>query len=357
MTSDPPEPDLRSPADELPLLDEDAAWRLVRAVRPGAGGLSRGPDRKPDVPLQVYPSGAWNTKARLTGAARQVFDLFLPLQARADLVVAQAGQSLDGRIATAAGHSHYVTGPGDIRRLHRLRALVDAVIVGAGAVAADDPRLTVREADGDNPLRVVIDPNGRLDRSRRVFRDGAAPTVVIRRRPDAGPGRPPPARDAPPRGAAAELGGGDELPLGIAGPRGAGAEARRAPSERPAPRGAGAERVDVVELPCGPSGTIDPRDVLAALRERGCRRFLIEGGGVTVSRFLAAGAVDRLHVAVAPLLIGSGRPAFTLAPIATLEQALRPACRVFRLGDDVLFDLDLRSPAPAAWPAGRGGPR
>lgn len=181
MTSDSPEPDLRSPADELPPLDEDAAWRLVRAVRPGAGGLARGPDRKPDVPLQVYPSGAWNTKARLTGAARQVFDLFLPLQARADLVVAQAGQSLDGRIATAAGHSHYVTGPGDIRRLHRLRALVDAVIVGAGAVAADDPRLTVREADGDNPLRVVIDPNGRLDRSRRVFRDGAAPTVVIRR--------------------------------------------------------------------------------------------------------------------------------------------------------------------------------
>lgn len=320
MTSDWPEPDRRSPADALPPLDEDAAWRLVRAVRPGSGGLARGPDRKPDVPLQVYPSGAWNTKARLTGAARQVFDLFLPLQARADLVVAQAGQSLDGRIATAAGHSHYVTGPADIRRLHRLRALVDAVIVGAGAVAADDPRLTVREADGDNPLRVVIDPNGRLDRSRRVFRDGAAPTVVIRHRPDAGPGRPCAGRDAGPRGAAAE-------------------------------------GVDVVELPCGPCGTIDPHDVLKALRERGCRRFLIEGGGVTVSRFLAAGAVDRLHVAVAPLLIGSGRPAFTLAPIATLEQALRPACRVFRLGDDVLFDLDLRSPAPPAGPAGRGGPR
>lgn len=354
MTSDSTEPDRRDAAGELPRLDEDAAWRLVRAVRPGRGTVVHVHDRKPDAPLQVYPSGAWDTPARLTGAARQVFDLFLPLQARADLVVAQAGQSLDGRIATASGHSHYVTGPGDIRRLHRLRALVDAVIVGAGAVAADDPRLTVREADGDNPLRVVIDPNGRLDRSRRVFRDGAAPTVVIRRRPDAGPGRPHPERDAGPRGAAAELGGGDALPLGIAGPRGVAAEARRAPPERPAPpRGAAAERVDVIELPCGPGGTIDPRDVLKALRERGCRRFLIEGGGVTVSRFLAAGAVDRLHVAVAPLLIGSGRPAFTLAPIATLEQALRPACRVFRLGDDVLFDLDLRSPAPAAGPAGR----
>ena len=188
MTSDSPEPDRRDAAGEPPRLDEDAAWRLVRAVRPGRGTVVHVHDRKPDVPLQVYPSGAWDTPGRLTCAARQVFDLFLPLQVRADLVVAQAGQSLDGRIATASGHSHYVTGPADIRRLHRLRALVDAVIVGAGAVAADDPRLTVREADGDNPLRVVIDPNGRLDRSRRVFRDGAAPTVVIRRRPDAGPG-------------------------------------------------------------------------------------------------------------------------------------------------------------------------
>ena len=95
--------------------------------------------------------------------------------------------------------------------------------------------------------------------------------------------------------------------------------------------------------------------MLAALRDRGCRRFLIEGGGVTVSRFLDAGAVDRLHVAVAPLLIGSGRPAFTLAPIATLEQAIRPACRVFRLGDDVLFDLDLHAPVRPAAPADPGG--
>ncbi len=277
-------------------------------------------DSKTDVSLQVYPSGAWDTPARLTEEARQVLDLFLPLQLQADLVIAQAGQSLDGRIATVSGHSHYVTGPRDILRLHRLRALVDAVIVGAGTIAADDPRLTVREAEGDNPVRVVIDPNGRLDRSRRVFRDRAAPTVVIRRRRKEDPGRRPPEREAFSR---PRLAAGCDTAL---------------------------------DLPAGPSGTIDPHDVLAALRGRGCRRFLIEGGGVTVSRFLDAGAVDRLHVAVAPLLIGSGRPAFTLAPIATLEEALRPASRVFRLGEDVLFDLDLRSPVKTAAPADPGDP-
>ncbi len=268
--------------------------------------------------MQVYPSGAWDIRTRLTGEARQLLDLYLPLRLRADLVIAQAGQSLDGRIATVSGHSHYVTGPEDIRRLHRLRALVDAVIVGAGTVDSDDPRLTVRQVDGENPARVVIDPRDRLDRSRQVFRDGAAPTIVVRQEPPAG----------------------------------------RSPEttvhERSGARGRTRCGETVIDLPADPSGTIDPHSVLAALRARGYRRFLIEGGGVTVSRFLDAGTVDRLHVAVAPLVIGSGRPAFTLAPIDTLDAAIRPSCRVFRLGDDVLFDLDLRSPAT---PAARAGPR
>ena len=319
MASRPPEPTRAAAANEGTRLGEQAAWSLVRTVRPGARTLLQVYDSRTDVSLQVYPSGTWDTPARLTEEARQVLDLFLPLQLQSDLVIAQAGQSLDGRIATDSGHSHYVTGPRDILRLHRLRALVDAVIVGAGTIAADDPRLTVREAEGDNPVRVVIDPNGRLDRSRQVFRDGAAPTVVIRRSLKEDPERRRAEREASARTCLAP--GGDTA----------------------------------IDLPAGPSGTIDPHDVLAALRDRGCRRFLIEGGGVTVSRFLDAGAVDRLHVAVAPLLIGSGRPAFTLAPIANLEQAIRPACRVFRLGEDVLFDLDLRAPVRPATPADPGG--
>ncbi len=301
-------------------LDEHAAWRLVRSVGPGVHDSVQVHDSRQDVSLQVDPSGAWRTPARLTGEARQVLDLYLPLQLQVDLVVAQAGQSLDGRIATASGHSHYVTGAEDIRRLHRLRALVDAVVVGAGTIDADDPRLTVREVEGDNPVRVVIDPGDRLDRSRRVFRDGAAPTIVIRRRPSRG-------------------------------------ESTKTDDPYPARASAIRERrgKTVIDLPAGPSGVIDPHDVLAALRACGCRRFLIEGGGVTLSRFLDAGTIDRLHVAVAPLLIGAGRPAFTLAPVATLDEAIRPACRVFRLGEDVLFDLDLRASVRPGEPADPGG--
>ncbi len=241
--------------------------------------------------MGVEPTGAWQASSPTTREASDLLDLLVPLQTLGTWAVGQLGQSLDGRIATETGHSHYVTGPEDIRRLHRVRALADAVVVGASTVAIDDPRLTVREVDGENPVRVVLDPNARLQFDRTLFRDGAADTLVVR---SAGVRAPPPPRPA-----------------------------------------------EVVYLPSdGPYG-FDPHATLRMLRSRGLERVLVEGGGVTVSRFLQAGALDRLHVAVAPLLIGSGRPSLTLDSVATLGQALRPPCRHFQLGRDILFDLDL----------------
>lgn len=282
-------------------LNETTAWSLLRAVASGAAGA--GPavrvhhNASEDVWLHVEPTGSWRTSVPVSDEARELLALYLPLQLAPDLVIGQIGQSLDGRIATAQGHSHYITGPADITRLHRLRALVDAVVVGAGTVAADDPQLTVREVEGENPVRVVLDPSGRLSPDRAVFTDGEARTLVIHRAPDGDVGM---------------TSDGNVLTLPTTG------------------------RDDTD----GPPG-FAPASVVEALHTRGLRRILVEGGGVTVSRFLQAGALTRLHVAVAPLLIGSGAPALTLPPIRSLDQALRPPCRLFRLGDDVLFDLDL----------------
>src|SRR5262249_31784085 len=92
-------------------------------------------------------------------------DIFGPLRlGTADelVVIGQFGQSIDARIATASRPSHYINGPAGLDHLHRLRALVDAVVVGVGTALADDPQLTVRRVAGPNPARVVIDPNGRL---------------------------------------------------------------------------------------------------------------------------------------------------------------------------------------------------
>ncbi len=177
----------------------------------------------------------------------------------------------------------------------RRKALVDAVIVGAETVAQDDPRLTVREVEGENPVRVVLDPDGRLGEDRRVFSDRAVRTLVMRR-----------------------------------------ASAPSSPSRTP---GAGPE---VVTLPTSGPERFEPGAVLEALRARGLRRVLVEGGGVTVSRFLEAGLLDRLHVTVLPILMSSGRPGITLPPIETPDQSLRARCRHIPLGDDLLFDLDLR---------------
>jgi diaminohydroxyphosphoribosylaminopyrimidine deaminase / 5-amino-6-(5-phosphoribosylamino)uracil reductase len=218
--------------------------------------------------------------------------IYWPLLRDGGLVVAQLGQTLDGRIATRTGHSHYVTGPEDIVHLHRLRALVDAVVVGAGTAISDDPQLTVRQVPGENPVRVLLDPTARVPLDRRMFRDGAAPTLWI-----------------------------------------------VSPQADPATVPGGVQLLRLEESAEG--GGFRPEDVLQVLAARGLRRVLVEGGGITVSRFLDAGVLHRLHLTVAPMLLGSGRPSLTLHPVDRLDQALRPRCRRFCLGADVLFDLEL----------------
>jgi riboflavin-specific deaminase-like protein len=206
------------------------------------------------------------------------------------VVVGQFGQSLDGRVATESGHSHYINGPAGLAHLHRLRALVDAVVVGIGTARADDPQLTVRHVAGPNPARVVIDPRGRIAASARLFaRDGARRLVVTT------PGAPL------------------DLPADV-------------------------ERID---LPAA-DGTIAPAAILAALAEQGFRRIMIEGGSNTVSRFIATGCLDRLHIVVAPIILGTGRGGVALPPITRCEDALRPPMRLHHFdGGEVLFDCDL----------------
>lgn len=226
----------------------------------------------------------------LPGAS--AFGNFGDASAVAPFVVAQLGQSLDGRIATVTGHSFYINGKAALDHLHAIRAHVDAVVVGIGTVIADDPQLNVRRVAGPDPARVVIDPNGRLPVSARILRDDGVRRLVLRR-----------------------AGRGEALPTGVEEVIIAGAEA----------------------------GSVAPQQILKLLRQNGFRRILLEGGARTISDFLEAGCIDRLHMLVAPMLIGSGKPGIALPPIKTLDDALRPTTSAYLLeGGDVLFDCDLR---------------
>ena len=208
------------------------------------------------------------------------------------LVVAHLGQSLDGRIATSAGASRWVTGEADLTHTHRMRALADAILVGAGTVRHDDPQLTVRRCAGSHPLRVVIDSERRLGPDYRVFRDGGAPTLVL--------------------AYADRVRQGERL-----------------------------GDAEVLGLPRGVDG-IAPAAIVSALAHRHCRFLFIEGGGITISRFLAAGALDRLQITVAPMILGSGKPSLTLPEIRVPDQGLRPRLRRFSLGEDMLFECIFR---------------
>src|SRR6188474_1218348 len=95
------------------------------------------------------------------------------------VVVGQIGQSIDGRIATVTGHSKYINGPAGLAHLHRLRALVDAVLIGIGTAVADDPLLTVRRCAGPSPARIILDPRGRLSPDAKVLSDDGIRRLVI----------------------------------------------------------------------------------------------------------------------------------------------------------------------------------
>jgi riboflavin-specific deaminase-like protein len=298
------------PASGLPAVwDVDRAWAAIRAVDgdvrayPSAAcvfdlapdGLRRvlpGAPLRPDQ-VRILPDGRWRSTTPLSEPVAQMFDLYLPLACCLPgrrLVIAHLGQSLDGRIAPAEGCSAGLTGPENYDHMHRLRALVDAVVVGAATVRADDPQLTVRRVPGRHPARVVIDTDARLDGRFRMLADGAAPVVYC-----------------------------------------------RADDTAPNPHLPG--HVVQITVRRG-TGGLDLANLLDVLAARGWSRVLVEGGGVTVSRFLDQGCLDRLQITVAPVLLGAGHLGIDL-PEGLAQTCRRPAGKRYLQGCDVLFDLDV----------------
>lgn len=223
-------------------------------------------------------------------------------------VLWKVAMTLDGKIAARSGDSRWVTGEKARRKVHSLRSRCDAVMTGIGTVLADDPELTVRYGSGQrkglNPLRVVLDSEGRLPLDAKVLND-AAPTVVVTK------------RSAP----EANL---DRL------------------------WSAGVRVLGVRDI----EGRIDLRYLMGELAKMGINNVLLESGGELAASMIAEGLVDRGLIFVAPKILG-GRDAKTPVEGSGVElmsqavSATRPVIR--RFGDDVAleFAISARPDEPA----------
>jgi GTP cyclohydrolase II len=223
----------------------------------------------------------------------------LPEQEPQPTVTVHYAQTLDGRLATRTGDSQWISGQESLVFAHRLRATHDAVLVGAGTVLADDPRLTTRLVDGPSPTRVVVDSTLRLPLTAALVNDDAAPTIL--------------------------------------------ATTDRAPADRL--RAFSARPVEVVVLPATDGGRVDLGALLEELGRRGFASALVEGGAQLITSMLRERRVRRLVVSIAPLVLGDGIEAVGELDIMRLRDALAFRRASFsQLGPDVIFDGELEHP-------------
>lgn len=259
--------------------------RAALLVEAEDGGLDAGLAATADGVCRLDARGLLEVRQRagaaldpsLVTAAR----IYLPVllgaaharRAGGSFVVGHVTQTLDGRIACENGQSQWIGNDADLHHSHRMRALLDGVMVGANTALHDDPQLNVRHVRGGDPRRVVISGRG------RALTEGAHLKVM----------------QAP----GCELFVGDRV------------AATAAP-----------EDVQVHGIP-STEGALDPRAILETLQGRGVHSVYLEGGAGVLSSFLQSGAIDILQIHVASLLLGSGLPSFALPAVEHVDDGMR----------------------------------
>jgi len=169
-------------------------------------------------------------------------------------VTVKFAQSVDGRMATATGHSRWISSPQSLKFAHRLRAINDAVLVGANTLESDDPLLTTRLVRGANPIRIVLTKSGKLNSKRKMFRDNTTPTFVA-----------------------------------------TGKDSRLRPKDE----------FEVIYLNKRSEG-LSLQELLKKLGKMGIMSLLVEGGSEVITSFLKQKLVDKVYICLAPIMIGEG---------------------------------------------------
>jgi len=231
-------------------------------------------------------------------AAEALNEVFIKyIRTRRPFVIAKCAATLDGRIATRTGDSKWVTGEAARACVHEMRHAVDAILVGVGTVAADDPRLTTRIADRKvkDPVRVILDTHGRIPSSARVLRYASGAETIV-----------------------------------VAGPAACAGVQRRIAGKG----------VRVIEAATR-DGRIDLAALMGQLGEMGITSILVEGGSRVLASAFRAGVVDKACFFFAPLISGGddGVPICSGPGSDRMRDCIRLVrIRTRRFDDDVMIE-------------------
>ena len=226
-------------------------------------------------------------KLNISKFYQSTLNILIPiLRKNKKLVIAQIGQSIDGRIALKNGNSHYINNPKSIIYLHCLRSISDAIIVGSNTIKKDNPLLTTRKIKGRNPKRIIIDGSLSLNNKYKIFNDGNENIIFTK--------------------------SNKKIIL---------------------------NNSTIIRL----KEKNFTRKLIAQLKKLKYKNILVEGGSKTISELINNKYIDILQFMIAPILIGSGINSLNLKEISNLEKAIRPKYNFNVLENEIIVNLFLNS--------------
>ena len=227
------------------------------------------------------------SKININKFYQSILNILVPiLRKNKKLVIAQIGQSIDGRIALNNGNSHYINNPKSIIYLHCLRSISDAIIVGSNTIKKDDPLLTTRKIKGTNPKRIIIDGSLSLNNKYKIFNDGNENIIFTKSNKNI------------------RLNNSTIIRL---------------------------KEINFT------------KNLITQIKKLKYKNILVEGGSKTISELINNKYIDILQFMIAPILIGSGINSLNLKEISNLNKAIRPKNNFNELENEIIVNLFLNS--------------
>lgn len=247
----------------------------------------------------LIKAGIPTTTGILEDDCRRLNERFVKfIQTRIPFVTLKFAQTLDGRIATADGHSQWISSPASLKYAHTLRATHDGILVGSGTLFKDDPELTVRLVKGKNPIRIAVDTQLRLPLNARILQNQAEARTII------------------------------------ATTKAASHEKRTALDKM---------GIETIVVDADHHQRVDLVKLIIELGKREISSLLVEGGSSVITSVLQQCLADRIIVVITPKIAGKGIEAVGDLGVRVMDDAIKISVRqVMRKGGDLILDGQIK---------------